>query len=307
MALSEVSSIAELFSELPDQCQVCGSADATVYEEIYVHGIRITYMICANCGLVYQSPRIPETQIPHFYQSMYRLLNVGQTNPRKKDLEVQRKRANHIVDFLIQENNYVPSSHLDIGCGSGSLLHETQRRFRCRVSGIELDDAHRSYAVQNGLTIYDSLEQWKQHETLHVDLVTMSHVLEHLVDPIKYLGEIREILSASEGRVLLEVPNLYVHPAFELAHTYAFSLVSLSNTLHKAGFELLNCKLHSFPHSRVMPLYILVLARPCIEAIELPIKRDSFSRQRRKLGRILLYGEKQLRRFGRFFSREANK
>lgn len=287
--------VASLFSEHVHSCGLCGSKIASLYEKVIHHDISLTYLICGNCGLVYQSPRIPENKVAEFYESEYRLLYLGQATPRTDQLEVQRLRATHLTDFFAFQGSYLPTHHLDIGCGSGALLHAIKKRFGCHVSGIELDKAHRIFATESG-TVYESLEEWFAHESAKADLVSLSHVLEHLTDPVGYLIKLRTNVMPYESRLLLEVPNLYFHSSLEIAHPFAFSKTTLENVLTQAGFELLRYKLHSVPHSRLSPLYIAAIARPCENARQTLHRRDRYSRQRRKLGRMLLRSEGFARR-----------
>ncbi len=288
-------SVVSLLSESISSCPLCESTRHSEYETLEHYGIRLTYLVCGNCGLVYQSPRIPETRVPEFYESQYRHLYLGQAAPCEQELQVQRKRASHLVDFLVK-NKCIPTYHLDIGCGSGALLQATHSRFNCRVVGIELDEAHRAYAIENGLQVYHSLEAWRSNEIGLVDLVSLSHVLEHLTDPVTYLIRIRKDILGRDGYLLVEVPNLYFHPSLELAHTFALSLTTLRNVLHKAGFELVHHKSHSVPRSRLLPLYITVIAWPGEDTMQYPIKKDRYSRHRRKLGRRLISIEASVRR-----------
>lgn len=286
--------VISLFSEALSACVLCGSTQASEYERLEHQGIPLFYRICDSCGLVYQSPRIPETKTPEFYKDLYRLLYLGQATPREQELEVQRKRALHLVAFL-DKDEWSPTHHLDIGCGSGALLHATQLKFNCKVSGIELDQAHRVFANQNGLQVYASLESWLDG-ACQADLVSMSHVLEHLADPVEYLVQIRRQVLAHEGRLLIEVPNLYYHSSLEIAHTFAFSLTTLCNVLHKAGFKLIRYRLHSVPRSRSLPMYIAVLARPDESVVRRPVRMDRYSRERRTTGRRLISVEGAIRR-----------
>jgi hypothetical protein len=62
--------------------------------------------------------------------------------------------------------------------------------------------------------------------------------------------------------LFLEVPNLYGHFSFEVAHLYSFSSHSLDQVIQKAGFREIQLVKHGQPRSRMIPLYLNVLAHP---------------------------------------------
>ena len=128
---------------------------------------------------------------------------------------------------------------LDVGCGNGATL----RAFGHVAPGwskvgTEFDDKYRG-----------EVESIPNTEPLHVgsietvsgvfDVITMVHVLEHIVNPIALLRSLRGKL-ATDGRLLIEVPN---HPAnpFELLiadHRTHFTAGSLTRALAAAGFGI---------------------------------------------------------------------
>ncbi len=63
------------------------------------------------------------------------------------------------------------------------------------------------------------------------------------------------------GYVLIEVPNLYEHASFELAHLYAFTPETLANLVRRAGFQVLWSKAHGSFRSPILKLYITLLAQ----------------------------------------------
>ncbi len=121
---------------------------------------------------------------------------------------------------------------------------------------------YRQYAQGLGLVVYASLDDLQADNPAPFDLVSMAHVLEHIPDPVAYLEKLRTDLLSPEGYLLLEVPNLYAHDCFEVAHLVSFSPNTLRQTVRKAGFEVLAFKQHGQPRSEVIPLYLTLLARP---------------------------------------------
>jgi hypothetical protein len=90
----------------------------------------------------------------------------------------------------------------------------------------------------------------------------MSHVLEHLPDPVTYLAHLRKVVLVPDGRLLLEVPNLYAHDSFEVAHLVSYSPHTLMQIVEKAGFEIVKLEKHGRPRSKLLPLYLTLLACP---------------------------------------------
>jgi hypothetical protein len=89
----------------------------------------------------------------------------------------------------------------------------------------------------------------------------MAHVLEHLPDPVGYLKNLAGNHLIEGGHLLVEVPNLYSHDSFEVAHLFAFSPQTLRQTVEQAGLTIVDMIEHGAPRSRILPLYLTLLAR----------------------------------------------
>jgi len=243
------------------QCLLCANRKSKFFDQREFRGLPVTNRVCAACGLVFQSPRMTEAELGNFYSNEYRRMYQGEEGPSAKDIAVQRLRAGNLLHFVMDCLGK-PERHLDIGCSSGALLSCFQSALGCQPVGIEPGDAYRIYARDQGLTVYSSLEELKAYGDVGFDLVSLVHVLEHLPDPVSYLVKIRQTVLASDGWLLLEVPNLYAHDCFEVAHLASFSAHTLTQTLNKAGYGVIALKLHGQPRSLRIPLYISMLAKP---------------------------------------------
>ena len=126
---------------------------------------------------------------------------------------------------------------------------------------MEPGRVYRKVAQTRGLDIYPSLETLIDNQPERFQLISLMHVLEHLTDPLETLVKLRQILLAPDGYILIEVPNFYAHDSYELAHLSCFTSHSLREMVRQAGFELITIKRHGFPRSKLLPLYITVLAR----------------------------------------------
>ncbi|NDC62906.1 MAG: methyltransferase domain-containing protein [Planctomycetia bacterium] len=130
---------------------------------------------------------------------------------------------------------------LDVGCGNGATL----RAFGglspgWTLAGTELNDKYRR-----------EVESIPRTEPLHVcpadrvpgrfDVITMIHVLEHVLEPVEFLASLLPKLTPG-GVVLIEVPHHPDNP-FELLiadHRSHFSAATLGRALRDAGYDVLS-------------------------------------------------------------------
>jgi SAM-dependent methyltransferase len=286
-------------SEVVLACPLCGGIRSVLFDQRKFHGQEVTNRLCMDCGLVFQSPRMTEEEAQAFYAREYRLFQEGNGEPTSRNLAAQRGRAESLLAFsrtVLGEVRY----HLDIGCSTGLLLQCFQDFYHCCSAGIEPGEVHRTQARQAGMAVFPSLEELEQSGTERFDLISLAHVLEHLPDPVNYLVHLREHLLLPGGWLLLEVPNLFAHDSFEVAHLISFSLSSLTQVLRKAGFLVKKAELHGRPRSKLLRLYISLLAQPADQASGYyRLHAEKLVKTRRRLG--MLYR----RILERFFPRQA--
>jgi SAM-dependent methyltransferase len=200
------------------------------------------------------------TELNDFYQQGYRSLYQETEEPTKKDLIMQKERANKTLEMIREDVTRV-DRHLDIGSSSGALLGATEEYFGCEGIGVEPGDEYRSFSIRLGYKAYPSIDILPADTDLF-DLISIMHVLEHFPDPVGSLRELREGYLNPHGFLLVEVPNLLEHEALEIAHLFAFTPSTLKETVRQAGFEPLWTKTHGSFRSPILNLYITLLAVP---------------------------------------------
>ena len=132
---------------------------------------------------------------------------------------------------------------LDIGCGAGGTLmpfvEAGYARFGCDVGGEYLHRGrYAGLTLQHGNT--SSLAEYGPAK-----LAILSHVLEHLTNPIEELRLIAELLE-DRGYLYVELPGvLKIHETYgdtllflQNAHLYHFTLATLSSIMARAGFRM---------------------------------------------------------------------
>ncbi|MCU1450902.1 MAG: hypothetical protein JWP02_3072 [Acidimicrobiales bacterium] len=137
------------------------------------------------------------------------------------------------------------SSVLDVGCGNGDFV-ALASAFGLRVSGLDLDKSAVARGRAAGLDVrVGRLEDLAAGEADQYDVVTMSHVLEHVPDPIGLLRAARTVLRR-DGFVWIATPNVRAagHRVFGRdwegvdapRHLVLLSEASLRRVLATAGF-----------------------------------------------------------------------
>lgn len=136
---------------------------------------------------------------------------------------------------------------LDIGCGDGSFLRQ-MRNLGWEVYGIEPDpNAARVARREFGLDVRQGSISDVGFANEFFDAIVLSHVIEHVLDPIALLRQCRALLTRS-GRLVAATPNgcsvgHRLQKGFwkELdppRHLYVFTPETLTRSAEKAGLRV---------------------------------------------------------------------
>jgi SAM-dependent methyltransferase len=216
----------------------------------HLTGEPFTVVVCAECGRGRTTP-VPD-DLSRYYPVEYYGAGGIRFNPLVEALvrAARSARARAVV-----RAHPSPGSVLDDGCGRGLMLAELAAR-GWRAVGVEASVAASRHAREVlGLDVRVGELAALRFPGASFDVVTLFHVLEHLVDPDSTLAEVRRLL-APNGRLLLEVPNLGSLQAglggggwFHLdapRHLHHFDRPSLLAALGRAGLTPVRVTTHSF-------------------------------------------------------------
>lgn len=265
-------------------CLLCGSERQHPFESADSFGFPLTYLQCDRCGMVFQSQEESQAANPEFYEATYRRIYQSSEEPTAKDLWVQNQRARHLILILRSQGVNQVQRALDIGASAGVLLQAFREAYGCEVTGVEPGDAYRTFAAQKGIAMFAGLPQLVEAQPERFDLVSLSHVLEHLPEPVATLQMIRSELLTPGGTLLLEVPNFYAHDSYELAHLACYTPHTLREVVRQAGFDVVRMVRHGVPRSAFLNLYLTVVARPNAEVVEKPVRPEKSVRLKRRIG-----------------------
>jgi 2-polyprenyl-3-methyl-5-hydroxy-6-metoxy-1,4-benzoquinol methylase len=150
------------------------------------------------------------------------------------------------LDFTMMYLPYLSGGRLlEVGCGDGTML-KGMADLGWQVEGIDIDPAAVENSRRKGLNVQTRYLEDLQYPQDCFDAITMSHLIEHVHDPLELLRECHRILKPT-GRLALVTPNInsaghriYGSSWFHLdppRHLRIFTVDSLTTLLQKAGFH----------------------------------------------------------------------
>lgn len=167
---------------------------------------------CQNCGLQYITPRPDKEFLNWLYKEEYYASVIKDKDEWiEKTLEIEIERENlhlyRLKPILEMREQCGYKTLLDIGAGTGYFLKLAKDR-GFDVFGIEVSERASEFARENyGVNLLNitDIEEARFHDG-SFDVVTLCHVVEHLLYPEVTLKEIYRILQHN-GMLLIITPN----------------------------------------------------------------------------------------------------
>ena len=261
-------------------CPSCSStrrgARVSVKERLLGEGETFTVLQCEGCGLFWTDPRPVKEEIGCYYPEHYapyqpsdatetpwlsrglkgtirRWTLTAHLGYRLADLSGLRHR---VISTLTRplKGRYVEFPRfrqggvlLEVGCATGEGLALLRSLGWC-VQGVEISEqACRVAKDRYGLDIFCGELEKAGLPDVSVDAVLMSHLIEHVHDPIATLREVRRILRPG-GVVVMATPNVeslerrvfrqYWYDWDVPRHLFLFSARTLGNCCARAGLRV---------------------------------------------------------------------
>jgi SAM-dependent methyltransferase len=271
-----VSTSENLIAAAPNpSCFLCGHQSGKLYAGLvdWLFGVPGAWDIrkCSNCEVAWLDPQPLPTEIPKLYAKYYThdkvAIEVKFAALRDEILRAVLARMGYRVEGrvspILRALSHIPSlAHaaalevmdlpasqvgelLDVGCGNGSFI-EKMRALNWGVTGVDPDPNAVMYCQKRGLRVFQGNIS-DVPTGAHYDVITMNHVIEHVMDPVHLLGECAERLRP-QGRIVLTTPNLLSlgHRWFKKdwrglevpRHLKIFSPPALKECIGRAGLHL---------------------------------------------------------------------
>jgi len=195
-------------------CPRCGKLNPTLAHRSGWYRI----LDCGSCGVAFSHPRLDASKAVRFFSD--RGPSMVPPNLRSVDdlSGTQFDRARE----LSWVKRHVPDGRLlDVGCGWGYAVAQA-RRLGYDAFGTELSRslariAHERFDIE----IHERDLQDMKLAPLSIDVVLVLHVLQHMLDPLGFLGECRRVLR-SGGVVVGTVPNFDAYLREKLGRRWAW-------------------------------------------------------------------------------------
>ena len=191
-----------------EPCCVCGQTKSLLVQETTYpeHGYPGSFCLrrCANCGLLFNSPRLDNHELALLYGSNYYFFN------RPDDAELKRIAPMYARTVALVENEFKETDRhaLDIGSGRG-YFPAVLKRLGWDAHGIEISREAAKYAKERfGLeTIFvGTIEQYVAEIDTKFPLVTAIDVIEHVPSPAKFIAALSEVVRPG-GLAIIDTPN----------------------------------------------------------------------------------------------------
>jgi 2-polyprenyl-3-methyl-5-hydroxy-6-metoxy-1,4-benzoquinol methylase len=287
VAFSAASGSTEIRTRRCGRCYICGTDGKWLHKSVVDHyfgapGIW-SFRRCANheCRLIWLDPMPLEEDIglaykdylthedysapkswhglsalPELIRNAYRANRYGVgPKPRMSALlglpiylTPSRREA---IDFPLRYLADRPAGRLlDIGCGDGTMLEQAMS-LGWSVEGVDFDSKAVDNARSKGLEVHLGAVEDLNLPNASFDLILMSHLIEHVYDPIGLLRECRRLLTPG-GKLIVATPNaesrghtkfganwLLLHAP---RHLYLFNADNLAAMTRKAGFKTIQTR-----------------------------------------------------------------
>ncbi|WP_455144920.1 class I SAM-dependent methyltransferase [Brachyspira pilosicoli] len=177
-----------------DKCPICSMENAIEY--LYKNSIGNKSIVkCKNCEIEYLYPYPTQKELEEIYSDDYAAWGIGKEDSFSKMKKDKFKKL--LKDVLKYKKN---GKLLDIGCGPGYLMEEAEK-LGFDVYGIEVGEKAADIAKNKfgNEKIYNGIIEKSNFKNNYFDIIMMSDVLEHVVNPLDLLKKSKELLISCGG------------------------------------------------------------------------------------------------------------
>ncbi|MFQ6083734.1 MAG: class I SAM-dependent methyltransferase [Candidatus Aminicenantia bacterium] len=207
------------------KCNICSSKEEEIISKTGIGNI----VRCKKCGLFYRTPRLSDkNEINKYKYQVYDDSFCCIVNNSKKEIFIS----------ILKKLEHFKGKILDIGCADGYFLTLARQRgwepYGIEISDFLLKKARKNLGEKYVFGIPLKIANFKSD---FFDVITMWDVLDHLIDPIGELKEVRRILK-KKGLLIIRVRNMSFHILInKLFEKNLFGIIKKPTIFHLYGFD----------------------------------------------------------------------
>ena len=249
--------------KLQIECHLCGKTKVIQY---YLNSkTRWQVMYCGHCGVYFVFPQptlselnqkyVPGYFVPFLSDAEKILKTWKEWETTGRTFSSTGKQFSLVFQWLdslgfdAYESQFSRNRKmLDIGCATCGLMAEFINR-RWDAEGIEVSPEIIAFDKRMGFDVVQGPVEQVKYPGAEFNLITMTHVIEHLPNPKRTLQEIYRIL-APNGKLFIRTPNCESIPRLiageewfsDPAHVFFFGTKTLMKLITDCGFRILGIK-----------------------------------------------------------------
>jgi len=239
--------------EIIEEC-FCSGKDFSLLSRYDRFGLPFGTQVCKKCGLITQNIRISEASMELFYNEIYWDLISGKSRKIEFSTPPKTDDASAFILQVLKESDFERLRIFEVGCGSGDRIFQLANMLNLKgvhteSFGCDYSDNALFIAESKGIrTVKGGFSEIAQYGK--ADVLILSHLFEHLTDLNLALSQI-DGLCHENTIIYVELPGIidlnnkkeymYNYQDYNvLAHTYNFSLTTLSFVFATKNFALVH-------------------------------------------------------------------
>jgi len=188
--------------------------------------------------LVFADPMPSDSTLAEFNARYFSCAHGGKPQSRTATAffsGIARLRMAYLEPYLARHEITV-SRVLELGPGPGFFARNWLERHPSTIyNAIETDSSCHASLKEIGVRLVDPAERQAKEESF--DLIVMSHVLEHVSNPIQFISETTQNLRKG-GALFIEVPcRDWEHKSIDEPHLFFFDKEPMNCLLENQGFR----------------------------------------------------------------------
>lgn len=222
-----------------EPCPICENDDAEImgdYRNSHPSFDGLKRVHCRICGMIYAAP-IPSKKALDKYNSSFYTHSGQPSNPLAAAFfsGIARLRITYLERYLKSRNIKVVSL-LEFGPGFGFFARNWLEKYPHTIYNACETDA-RCHPTLQKIGVHIEEESANAKKRKPVDLVVMSHVIEHISHPVDFIKKATRNLRKG-GVIFIEVPcRDWDHKTIDEPHLLFFDKPSMKQLLTKLSFD----------------------------------------------------------------------